>query len=404
MQFCTTCGRPRDEGASFCVGCGNPFPDAPAGAPQDAEQTGPTPAAPGGRDGEPTEPGPHTGPGWGPPAQEPPQVQPFLAPLTQDPPPGDPPLQGPPGDPGFQGPPHDPGFQGLPPGDPGFQGPRPGPTIQEPLAPGAPGWGPGIPDGGAPPRYGLDDLMGGPGGPGGPLTGPGGPGGPGGPLTGPGGETLTGPGGDGGPRRSSPWIALAVLLVIALAGGGVAAAVVLASHHGGKHPQASRSTSPPAPPSSSAPPTPTPTPTTASPSPTNTPGLIREAPGVVGNPQTPAIAAMLYLYFNAINHHNFSGYYSLLDPQEQQLTSQSQFNKGFATTRDSGETLQSLSPGPGGTTMASVTFTSHQNPANSVNGHESCTRWRIALYLHHTGNGYLIGKPPPSYRASFGAC
>jgi hypothetical protein len=216
-------------------------------------------------------------------------------------------------------------------------------------------------------------------------------------------ETLAGPDGDGRPRRRSSWILLTVMLVIVLAGGGTAAAFVLSGNHGAKHPQAGGTSKPP-PAATTTPATPTPSPTTASPSPTKTPGLVQVAPSVAGNPQTPQIAAMLSTYFSAINARDYTAYYALLSPQQQQQISQSQFSKGFASTKDLGETLQSLSAGPGGTTVASVTFTSHQNPANSVDGHQSCTRWRISLYLQHSGNGYVIAKPPSSYHASYAAC
>jgi hypothetical protein len=256
--------------------------------------------------------------------------------------------------------------------------------MQGPPPAGPPGWGPGVPDGGTPPPYGLDALMGG-GQAAETVAGPG----------------RAGPGRDGPPRRRPPWVLLTVLLVIVLAGGGTAAALVLTGHHGSKHPQASGKSTTPAPTPAA---THTKSPATASPSPTSTPGLVQEAPSVAGNPQTPQIAAMLYMYFSAINSRNYLGYYDLLSPEQQQQTSRSQFSNGFASTKDLSETLQSLSPGPGGTTVATVTFTSHQNPANSVNGHESCTRWRISLYLQHVGNGYVIARPPPSYRASYASC
>jgi hypothetical protein len=265
-----------------------------------------------------------------------------------------------------------PPMQGPPPGQPGW-GPGVPPGGTRPI------WGPGAPAGRAP--HGLDAIMG----------------------TGAPTETLAGPGGDSAPRRRPPWVLLTVLLILLLASGGTAAALVLTGHHGAKHPQAGGTTKPPPPPSST-PATPTQTPTTASPSPTSTPGLVQVAPGVAGNPQTPRIAAMLSQYFKAINSRDYFGYYALLSPQQQQQTSQSQFDNGFATTRDGGATLQSLSPGPGGTTVATVTFTSHQNPADSVDRHESCTRWRISLYLQHAGNGYVISKPPPTYRASYAPC
>ena len=144
----------------------------------------------------------------------------------------------------------------------------------------------------------------------------------------------------------------------------------------------------------------------ATPSPSHTPGQgqVGVAASLAGNHQTPQVVALLDSYFGAINTRNYQGYYALLNPEQQRQTSPSQFSNGFASTKDSGETLTGLSAGPGGTTVATVAFTSHQKPANSVNGHESCTRWQISLYLQRSGNSYLIGKPPSGYHASYGAC
>src|SRR5579875_2185258 len=341
MQYCTRCGRPRDEGAGFCVVCGSQFPDAPV-----------TPRS------EPVTPAEATNP---------------TGPIPVIPPPG---FQGPPG---FQDPP---GFQGPPPQGPPPQGPPMyGPPPQGP----PPAWGPGPRDESTLPPYGLDALMGS-GQPAETLAGPGGP---------------AGPGGNGRPPRRSGWLLLTIMIIVVLAGGGTAAAFVLSSNHSAK-PQASQTTSPPP---ARPPPTPTQSPST-SPSPTSSPGQgqVAEAASVAGNPQTPRIGALLDSYFSAINTRNYPAYYALLSPQERQLTSQSQFSKGFATTKDRKETLQALSAGPGGTTVASVTFTSHQNPANSVDGHQSCTHWHISLYLEQSGNSYVIGKPPSSYHAGYAAC
>ena len=52
---------------------------------------------------------------------------------------------------------------------------------------------------------------------------------------------------------------------------------------------------------------------------------------------------------------------------------------------------------------ATVTFTSHQDPAGSPD-HSSCIDWRITLFLHRAGPAYLIGMPPSGYRAGLHAC
>jgi hypothetical protein len=56
---------------------------------------------------------------------------------------------------------------------------------------------------------------------------------------------------------------------------------------------------------------------------------------------------------------------------------------------------------------ATVTFTSHQDPAQSPD-HSSCIDWKITLFLHRLPHraepAYLIGMPPPGYRAGLQAC
>jgi hypothetical protein len=232
-----------------------------------------------------------------------------------------------------------------------------------------------------PPPYGLDAIMG-------PGTGA---------------ETLTGPGGGDRPRRRPPWVLIALLIVVVLGGGGTAAAFVLSGHHAAKPSAAATPTKQPT--HGSAPATPT-TSASATPSASRTPGHgpVGVAASLAGNPRTPQIVALLDSYFSDINTRSYMSYYALLNPQVQRQTSLSQFTKGFASTRDSRETLTGISAGPDGATVAAVTFTSHQGLENSVNGHESCTRWHISLYLQRSGNSYLIGKPPSSYHASYAAC
>jgi hypothetical protein len=127
------------------------------------------------------------------------------------------------------------------------------------------------------------------------------------------------------------------------------------------------------------------------------------APGVAANPQAPQVASLLDSYFTAINNHDYEGYISLFTPAIQQGLTAAQFHTGFATTKDTDEALTSISS-VDGSLAASVTFTSHQSPADSVDGSESCTNWQISLYLQQTGNGYLIGKAPSSYHAFHTAC
>lgn len=213
-------------------------------------------------------------------------------------------------------------------------------------------------------------------------------------------------GGSRTPRRSLR-IAIVAVIVLALAGGGTAAALVLSGGHGRAN------AAPPPRHTPSHTPTPTSTPTPSSPSPTPSPptvatsppsGPVTAAPGVASDLRTAPILTLLDSYFSAINGHHYHAYLALLSPAEAQGLTVTQFDSGYASSKDSKETLESISTPPDGSTVAHVSFTSHQNPAASVNGSESCTDWRISLYLEQGPGGYIIGKPPPSYHAKYAAC
>lgn len=197
------------------------------------------------------------------------------------------------------------------------------------------------------------------------------------------------------------------MIVLALAGGGTAAALVLTGGHGRANaalpPRHTPSHTPtPTPTPSSPSPSPTPSSPTVSPSPTT--GPVTVAASVASGAQTQQIVTLLDTYFGAINAHNYQAYIALLSPQEAQGLTTTQFDSGYASSKDSKETLQSISTAADDSIVARVSFTSHQNPAVSVNGSESCTDWHISLYLEQSSNGYIIGKPPSGYHAKYAAC
>jgi hypothetical protein len=127
------------------------------------------------------------------------------------------------------------------------------------------------------------------------------------------------------------------------------------------------------------------------------------AAGVAPSPATQSVVTFLDEYFTAINSHDYQGYLALLSPQLQQGLTPEQFNSGYNSTVDSGETLQSISTAADGDTAAAVTFTSHQNP-NSANQEQSCTSWNITLFLGQGGGGYVKDQPPSGYHASSASC
>jgi len=156
-------------------------------------------------------------------------------------------------------------------------------------------------------------------------------------------------------------------------------------------PAATASTSPSTSPSAS--PTPSPPQT----------GTVQVAPGVVSNPAEPQVAAYLNRYFNSINTRNYREYNSLLDAQEQQSDSQSNFDSGFATTKDSDELLTAITDTGGGSLTVKVSFTSHQSPADSVD-QSACNHWQLSLFLVRQGNQYVMTAAPADYHAAYTNC
>ncbi|HEY2549689.1 MAG TPA: hypothetical protein VGI64_03835 [Streptosporangiaceae bacterium] len=107
-------------------------------------------------------------------------------------------------------------------------------------------------------------------------------------------------------------------------------------------------------------------------------------------------------YFTAVNDHDFAAYYSLLSPRAKLIVTPPQFHADFRSTSDSAAVLRQIGDGPG-SAIATVTFVSHQMPADSPAG-AACTTWRIKLYLASSQGQLLIDPTPPGYRPQFRAC
>jgi hypothetical protein len=204
-----------------------------------------------------------------------------------------------------------------------------------------------------------------------------------------------------------------VVLIVALAAGGGAYALVKGL---GKHPSAQSTTPPTRQASTGAGSTPPASPTakaTASASgaastsvtatPTPSPSLVTIAPGVGENTAVPPVETLLSHYFDGINTHNYTEYSSTLTPQNQANQPQSNFESGYSTTTDSGMTLTSLTATGGGDLTATVTFTSHQAAADSVDN-STCNNWTLNYYLVPNGTGYLISPAPSGYQPTYSDC
>ena len=213
------------------------------------------------------------------------------------------------------------------------------------------------------------------------------------------------------PRRGGSSVLIAAVIVLVLAAGGGAFAVVssLTGNKTGGHPSSQPTSAAPTQSASSGLATTPPARSTATASPSASPKKSAKASTVAvsssaaAHPAAARVRTLLERYFAAINAHNYAAYNSLLDAQMQQQNPQSKFVSGYASTRDSAAKLTSIANIGGGSVAATVTFTSHQSPADSINN-SSCTAWTITLYLQPQGGSYLIGVPPPGYHSVHQDC
>jgi hypothetical protein len=352
MGFCANCGQPRNGNVRFCGSCGTEFDDSPAAQDkQDTQVSGWTPPA----DATRTDMSPRNT-RIDPPGANSGQPDPFASwyssaqPVAPEPPRGDPGTY-------WQQPTEvvHPGGYGASP-QPGGYPPPPAPGGYPTAVYGAP-YQPG-PAGGPPQR--------------------------------------------GGGGRRALLVVLAIIVVLAAGGGAYAVATRL-----GKHATASSTTPPASTPAASSPSGATQTATGTAPasasasasgsSSATSPSLVAVGPGVSGA-AVPQAQQLLSTRFQAINSHNYAQYASTLTARAQAIQTQASFDKGYRSSSDSGITLTALSQTASGLT-ATVAFTSHQNPSDSVDG-SACNTWTTTYYLVPSGSGYLIdnapvGSPPP---------
>ena len=125
------------------------------------------------------------------------------------------------------------------------------------------------------------------------------------------------------------------------------------------------------------------------------------APAAALYPGAAAIEGVVNRYFHAINGRDYAGYQATQSPGIAMTASQ--FQAGFASTRDSDVLITGITTMPGGQPAADVTFTSRQQPQDGPEG-ESCTNWHVTMYFDGSAGTYTIGAPPNGYKASYQAC
>ena len=130
-------------------------------------------------------------------------------------------------------------------------------------------------------------------------------------------------------------------------------------------------------------------------------GLASLAPAAALYPGASAIESVVNRYFQAINGRDYAAYQSTQSPGI--AMTESQFQAGFESTRDSAVLITGITTLPGGQPAADVTFTSQQQPQDGPDG-ESCTNWHVTMYFDGSAGAYTIGAPPNGYKASYQAC
>ena len=201
-------------------------------------------------------------------------------------------------------------------------------------------------------------------------------------------------------RGRGLFIAFAAIVVLAAGGGAYALANSLGKHSAQSPTQPSTGSTTPASGGSSSAGSPKQAGSqTASPA----PSLVTIGPGVTSSAAEPQVETLLSHYFHGINTRDYAEYASTLNPAQSAKQSQSTFESGYSTTTDSGMTLTSLASDGSAGLVATVTFTSHQSPAQSVD-HSACNAWTLNFYLVPQGAGYLIGPAPSGYQPTHSDC
>jgi len=134
-----------------------------------------------------------------------------------------------------------------------------------------------------------------------------------------------------------------------------------------------------------------PAPSAARPAPTpNQRGLVQVAPALAQRPETAEVRRLLTAYFTAINRRDFDAYRETLVTRTGLPETEAEFQRRYRSTVDSDVRLLGLrSDGEAGY-VASVAFTSRQDPVDAPDGGSDCLRWSIAFPLVATGDTLRI--------------
>jgi hypothetical protein len=143
---------------------------------------------------------------------------------------------------------------------------------------------------------------------------------------------------------------------------------------------------------------------TATPTPTATPevALVAAAPALAERPETAAVVKLLTAYFSAINTRDFEAARRTLVQRPGLPSTEAEFQDQYRSTHDQGVRVLGLEPDGNGGYLATVSFTSYQNPADApADQASSCLIWSISYPLVRAEGTLLIdavGRSNVGYR------
>jgi hypothetical protein len=127
------------------------------------------------------------------------------------------------------------------------------------------------------------------------------------------------------------------------------------------------------------------------------------APGASAHPLTAPVVDLVTRYIESVNTKDFATYRSLFTAAVRDTLDETSLAEGYRSTRDSDVQLLRLGDSGDGRTAAQLSFTSTQDAVDGPDG-QTCTDWRITLFLEPEAGRLAIGVAPSSYRAQYEAC
>ncbi len=129
--------------------------------------------------------------------------------------------------------------------------------------------------------------------------------------------------------------------------------------------------------------------------------LVAAAPALAERPETAAVVRLLTSYFGAINSRDFEAARATLVRRDGLPATEAEFQDQYRSTHDEDVRLLGLSPTGSGGYLATVSFTSYQNPADAPDKTSSCLIWSVSYPLVQVDGTLLIdviGRSEVTYR------